>query len=186
MKYSGDSTFTLLESDRLVLRRFKESDLVAFAAYRADPEIARFQSWESYDLEKARAFFVQQRSRNPGTPGAWFQFAVERKSAPGLIGDCALQVRADDPRQVEVGVTFAPEHQGQGYATEALRCLLGYVFGPLAKHRAVAMLDVRNTASARLFERLGFRREGHLIENAFIKGAWTSEYHYALLNREWR
>ena len=43
-----------------------------------------------------------------------------------LIGDCAAHVRADDPRQAEIGFTLAAEHQGQGYATEAVRRLLEY------------------------------------------------------------
>jgi RimJ/RimL family protein N-acetyltransferase len=45
---------------------------------------------------------------------------------------------------------------------------------------------VENVASWRLLEKLGFRREAHLIENIFFKGAYGSEYHYALLEREWK
>lgn len=50
----------------------------------------------------------------------------------------------------------------------------------------VAHTDVRNAGSIRLLERISFRREGHLLENFYDKGAWTSEYLYALLAREWR
>ncbi len=47
-------------------------------------------------------------------------------------------------------------------------------------------MDGRNTASARLLERLGMRREGRLRENAFLDGEWSDEVIYATLAREWR
>jgi RimJ/RimL family protein N-acetyltransferase len=52
-------------------------------------------------------------------------------------------------------------------------------------HRVIAISDVENTASFRVLERLGFRREGHFVENLMFKGKWASEYHYAMLAREW-
>ena len=64
--------------------------------------------------------------------------------------------------------------------------LLDFGFTQLGLHRMVARTDVRNAASIQLLERLGFRREGHCIENFYDKGEWTSEYLYALLAQEWR
>ncbi|CAM3346636.1 hypothetical protein COSO111634_12490 [Corallococcus soli] len=61
----------------------------------------------------------------------------------------------------------------------------GYAFGPLRLHRLIAVTDAKNTAAATVLERLGLRREGHLIENVFFKGAWGDEFQYALLGREW-
>ena len=61
---------------------------------------------------------------------------------------------------------------------------LGRVVFELKKHRVVATTDVENTASYRLLETLGFRREGHFIQNIFFKGAWGDEYQYALLRSE--
>lgn len=176
----------VLETQRLILRPFEDSDLEAFAAYRSDPEVARYQGWEApYTLEQAAAFVAEMRETAPGTPGAWYQLAVERKGSPGLIGDCAFQLLARFPGQAEIGVTLAREHQGQGYAAEALACLLDYLFGELHLHRVVAACDVENHASARLLERIGMRREGHFVENLWFKGAWGSEYLFALLHREW-
>jgi RimJ/RimL family protein N-acetyltransferase len=63
--------------------------------------------------------------------------------------------------------------------------LLDYLFNELNLHRVIAECDVENIASYRLLERLGFRREAHLIENIWFKGAWGSEFHYAILEREW-
>ena len=120
-----------------------------------------------------------------GTPGTWYQFAIERQTQPGTIGDCAFQVFADDDRQAQIGFTLSRLYQKQGYATEAVRRLLDYLFGELHLHRVTATCDVENLASVKLLERIGMRREAHLIENVWFKGAWGSEYSYALLHREW-
>jgi RimJ/RimL family protein N-acetyltransferase len=69
--------------------------------------------------------------------------------------------------------------------TEAARRLLDYLFETFGLHRVSAICDVENTASARVLERLGMRREGHFVESVWFKGRWGSEYGYALLRREW-
>jgi RimJ/RimL family protein N-acetyltransferase len=58
-------------------------------------------------------------------------------------------------------------------------------FEDLGLHRILGRLDARNTASAKLLERLGMRREAHIVENEFVKGEWTDELLYGLLAREW-
>jgi RimJ/RimL family protein N-acetyltransferase len=84
-----------------------------------------------------------------------------------------------------ISFSFARAYQGQGFATEAVGCLLAYLFGDLGLHRVVAITDAKNLAVARLLERLGLRREGTFVENIWFKGAWGSEFSYALLHREW-
>jgi RimJ/RimL family protein N-acetyltransferase len=58
-------------------------------------------------------------------------------------------------------------------------------FDHLGLHRIVGRLDARNTASARVLEKLGMRREAHLIDNEHVKGEWSSEMIYAMLATEW-
>ena len=72
-----DHDFTMIETARLRLRRFRMEDLEALHAYRDDPEVARYQSWDSpYSLDDARAFIAEVMPDDPDTPGEWFQFAV--------------------------------------------------------------------------------------------------------------
>jgi RimJ/RimL family protein N-acetyltransferase len=182
----GDAAFMALTSERLVLRRFRSEDLDAFVAYRSDPGIARYQSWEvPYRPGQARQLLQELEAIHPDTPGEWFQFAVALRGRDRLIGDCAAQVRADDPRQAEIGFTLGPEHHGQGYATEAVRRLLHYLLVERDKHRVVATCDDRNTRSAAVLERVGMRREGHLLESTWFKGEWTNDLLYAVLRHEW-
>jgi RimJ/RimL family protein N-acetyltransferase len=181
-----DRAFSELLSERLILRRFRRSDIAAFAGYRTDPGVARFQGWDApYSLQQAEQFVRELEAADPDTPGAWFQFAVASRQDDALLGDCGTGVRRDDPRQVEIGFTIAPGHQGNGYAIEAVGRLLGYWFGDRGKHRVTAVCDARNIASARVLRRCGFRREGQLRQSTWAKGEWTDEEIFAVLDREW-
>ena len=171
---------TELRTARLLLRRLIPADAAAIAAYRSRPDVARYQSWETYTREDADRLVAAQQSVVPNTPGTWLQLAIV---ADRVIGDCGLHFL--DARQVELGVTLDPAYQGQGYATEALRAVLGYLFGTLGKHRVTATTDAKNTAAAALFARLGFRREAHHVKNIWFKGAWGDEFLFALLAEEW-
>ena len=181
-----DAAFAALTSERLVLRRFRPEDLDAFVAYRSDPGVARYQSWEApYRRSQARQFLQELETIHPDTPGEWFQFAVALRASDRLIGDCAAHVPADDPCQAEICFTLAPEHQGHGYATEAVRRLLHYLLIERGKHRVSATCDDRNTRSAAVLERVGMRREGNLVESTWSKGEWTNDLLYAVLRHEW-
>ena len=135
---------------------------------------------------RGRAVYPGGRKGPPRHGREWSQFAVALRATGQLIGDCAAMPQADDPRQCEIGFTIAPDHQGRGYATEAVRLLVGYLFTGRGKHRITAYCDARNAASAALLERLGMRREGHLRESSWAKGEWTDDLVYGLLRDEWQ
>ena len=175
-----------LETQRLILRPFRHADLDAFVAYRSDPLVAAYQSWDlPFTREQGIAFITAMQQATPGEPGAWYQIAIELSATAELIGDCVFCRLNEDPRQAEIGYSLARAHQGQGYATEAIVRLLDYLFGELALHRVRAICNVENVASARLLERVGMRREAHFLENFWFKGRWSSEYWYGILRREW-
>lgn len=174
------------DTARLRARRFAPDDVEPFVRYRSDPDVARYQSWSDYTLDQGRALVEQMRSAEPGVPGEWFQIALEERAGGELVGDVALCVDADEPRQAEIGVTLAAAHQGRGYAAEALPAYLDWLFATFALHRVIAVTDVENAPVNALLERVGMRREAHHVENVFFKGAWGSEYVHAVLAREWR
>jgi len=181
------SSFDQLESPRLWIRRFRADDAAAFARYRSDPEVARLQGWDApYSVEEAQHFVAGLSGASPGMPGHWFQFAVVLRSDGALIGDCAPRATRTDARQAELGFSFATPYQRHGYASEAVRCVLRYVFTTLDMHRLFSITDTRNERARRLLERVGFRREGHFVEGAWFKGEWASEFLYAQLASEWR
>ena len=178
-------SFKQITTKRLLLRRFQDSDLEPFRAYRFDPEIARYQGWDSCSRQEVIDFIQEQQSVQPGTPGQWFQLAIELRETGELVGDCGLHTHKDDARQADIGYTLARPFHGRGYATETVSRLLDYAFEDLAMHRIVGVVDCENSASVALLERLGLRREGHFIQNIWFKGKWGDEYLYAVLKDEW-
>ena len=176
------------DTPRLIIRPFQETDLEAFCAYRSDPLVAQYQGWSApYSLEQGATFISEMSNATPGTPDEWYQIAIELKApaAPGpMIGDVAFHLKADQ-RQAYIGFTLARPYHGQGYAHEAVTRLLVYLFDERKLHRVIATVDELNSASIRLIERLGFRREAHFIENDWFKGRWSSEYWYAMLEKDW-
>lgn len=180
-----DASFESIDTARLRLRRFDERDVAPFAAYRADAEVARYQAWQDYSEEEAARFIASLRDAVPGKPGEWFQFAVARRGDDVLIGDCALRCWRNDARQAELGFSFASEHQGGGFAREAVGALLGYAFGVLRLRRIIAITDERNRRAQALLEGLGFRREGRFVKSTWFKGGFSNELLYALLVEEW-
>jgi RimJ/RimL family protein N-acetyltransferase len=176
-----------LETERLLIRPVKDSDVESVYAYRNDPEVARYQGWDlRYPREKVVKWVNKPGPAAPTEPGDVFKVALELKATGETIGDVSFVLAKDDARQAQLGYSLARAYWHQGYATEAIRRLLAYAFDELDLHRITAGTDVRNEPSWRLLERLGFRREAHLVENAWFKGAYASEYHYAMLKREWQ
>jgi RimJ/RimL family protein N-acetyltransferase len=174
------------ETERLHIRAFREEDAEVFAAYRSDPDVARYQSWDPpVTLEQARRFTSEMAASHPGTLGEWYQIALERKEDGAVIGDCAFHIYSDEGLQAEIGFTLARAYQGKGYAAEAVQWLLGYLFAELHLHRVQATCDVDNLPSSRLLDRLGLRREAYFRENVWFKERWGSEYVYAILQEEW-
>jgi RimJ/RimL family protein N-acetyltransferase len=171
---------TPLASPRLLLRRLQDEDADSLCSYRSLPQVAKYQSWESFGLDDAARLIQDQRDREPGVPGTWFQLAVIERASTSMIGDCGLHCRQDVPRQMEFGITLAPGYQGRGYATEALGCLLNFVFTTLDQHRVSAVTDAENHAAAALFKRLGFRQELTTLSIVGIRdvgtASWCSRY----------
>lgn len=175
-----------IDTPRLLLRSFRASDLASFMAYRNDPEVARYQGWSvPYSEQDASHFVAAMRAFEQPEAGEHVQMAIEHRDSQAMIGDVMCHIHRRDPRQATIGYTLARPWWGQGYALEAVRALLDYLFSRRNMHRVIADCDVDNTASWRLLERIGFRREAHFIESFLQDGRYTSEYHYGLLQREW-
>ena len=173
-----DPDFIELRTERLVIRRFRADDAAAFAAYRSIPDVARYQSWDAYTLADAERFAREMAALHPGDPGEWFQFAAADPGSDELLGDVALRVDVNDVGRAELGFTFAPAHQGKGYATEAVRGVIAYAFDRLEVGTVFAVADARNDTSIALLERIGMRLV--LTQGARFKGEWCEEETYEL------
>jgi RimJ/RimL family protein N-acetyltransferase len=176
-----------LETDHLVLRPFEEGDLDALLAIYEREDVARFLYQGVRSEEEVRALLERKiAGHRAESEGDTLHLAIVPKADDRLVGDCVLTITSSTHRQGEIGFVVHPHHQGRGYATEAARALLRIAFEDLGLHRVIGRLEARNTASARVLEKLGMREEAHLVENEWVKGEWQSERVYAMLDREWR
>jgi RimJ/RimL family protein N-acetyltransferase len=178
---------SVMTTERLLLRRFTPDDFEPLLAIQSRPDVARWLYWEARGPDEVRASLQNKvRGTTLTEDGDSISFAVVLRESHELVGDCVIFLVSREHRQGEIGYIFHPDHQGRGYATEAAGLLLEIAFVDLGLHRVVGRLEPRNAASAGVLERIGMRREAHLIENEFVKGEWQSELVYAILRREWR
>jgi RimJ/RimL family protein N-acetyltransferase len=183
------SSYPLL-TDRLAISPLTSADAEAFVAYRREPAVARFQSWDvDYSTHDAARLIAGQPDDDLPEPGGWIQLGVRDPGADAgeagvLLGDLAVHTLNDQPSTYELGVTLAPASQGRGVGTEAVARVIDHLFREAGAHRMVAFCDARNAAVARLLARVGMRHEGRAVEADHFKGEWTSVDTYARLRRE--
>jgi RimJ/RimL family protein N-acetyltransferase len=176
-----------LTTDRLTLRPYVATDLAALHDMFGREDVCRYLRWDPMDIEAARALLERRvKQTGFGIPGQGLLLAAEERETGRMIGEYMLQLTDEESHQGEIGWSFHPDAQGRGFATEGARAVLRLGFEELGLHRIEAETDARNTASLRLMERLGMRREAHFVEDEYLKGEWTDTIVCALLEWEWR
>ena len=174
-----------LETFRLLMREFVESDWPAVLAYQRDPRYLRYYPWHDRTEADARAFVNRFLQWQEEEPRRLFQLALVLKSDNTLIGNCGIRRKSGNDWEADLGYELSPQHWGNGYATEAARALVDFGFRELDLSRISSWCIADNTPSARVLERLGFRQEGRLRRNEYFKGRWWDTLLYALLRDEW-
>jgi ribosomal-protein-alanine N-acetyltransferase len=175
-----------LETRRLLLREFVEADAEATNVYERDPEVVRYTSHGTRSLEESRAYIRRILDAANETPRSVYDFALLRKDDMRLIGRCGFRIASHEQREAMLWYVLDRAAWGNAYVAEAARAVLSFGFDRLRLHRFFVDIDPRNTASLRVAEKLGMRREGHFIENALVKGEWTDTIICGLLDREHR
>ena len=153
-----------LETERLKLRMWRESDLDDYAELTADPLVMRYLQpgrppFTRADAWRSIAFFMghwQMRGY-----GHW---AVEEKSSGRMIGRIGF-LNPEGWPGFEIGWTLARHAWGKGYATEGGRRALDYAFKNLDRRHVISLIHPENTPSMKVAERLGEKREGHARVN---------------------
>jgi RimJ/RimL family protein N-acetyltransferase len=175
-----------IETPRLFMKPLQLQDTHGMYAYRSDPEVARYQSWRPVKEKEVEAFILKYGNGRINVVDSWCQIGVYRKDTQELIGDVGMHFLPPDAQQVEIGFTVSPRHQRQGYAAEAVNALLSYLFEYLNKHRIIASVDPRNTASIALLEKMKMRKEAHHVQSIWTPEGWGDDIIYAVLREEWQ
>jgi RimJ/RimL family protein N-acetyltransferase len=176
-----------LMTERLDLRPYTADDADWLYAMQGDPDVTRFLYYGPLDRAQSREALerkIERRALRQG--GDALNLVAVLRATGDRVGEASLFWTSAEHRGGEVGYLVHPEHRGAGYATEMSVEMLRLGFEDLGLHRVVARLDARNAASVAVCERLGMRREAHLVSNEYVKGEWCDELDYALLDDEWR
>ena len=183
----------IIETERLILRPFVESDAADVYEYLHEPAVNCFASMKLNSLDEA----VEEMKKRVGETE--YYFAIVLKDSGKVIGEIdaypeAGEQHADenDPKD-----TFSPcwmlnpNYTGKGYAYEAAHAFFDYLFNEKGARRIYAYTEDYNTSSQHLCERLGMRREGLFMEFiSFVNNPdgtphYENTYEYAILKKEW-
>lgn len=175
----------VLATPRLRLREYTDDDFPAVHAYASDAEVTRYMRWGPNSEEDTRAFLRLGAAQRGERPRRHFDLAITLAADGRLVGGGGLHVAEPEHRGAFMGYVLHRDHWGRGYASEAARAMLAFGFERLGLHRIWAVCDPANTISARVLEKIGMRREGHLREHRWEKGRWVDELLYAVLADEW-
>lgn len=174
-----------LITGRLILREFRKEDWAAVLAYQSDPRYLHYYEWTGRTPEEVQAFVGMFLRAQAAQPRTQFQLAITLKESRQHIGNCGIRKDSPDAHQADIGYELAPEHWGQGYATEAARAIIRFGFTALGVHRIWADCLADNTASAHVLTKIGMRQEGHLRETHYYKGRWWDTLLFGMLESEW-
>lgn len=173
-----------LRTARLRLRPFVDEDADALYELHSDAFVLRY--WDAppwTNPERAGRFIAT--CRRLAEEGSGARPAIERVSDGRFLGWCGLIRWNPVYRSASLGYCLGEAAWGRGYATEAAGALLEWAFDTLDLNRVQAETDTRNAASARVLEKLGFRREGTLREDCVVAGDVSDSWVFGLLRREW-
>jgi RimJ/RimL family protein N-acetyltransferase len=169
-----------LETERLILRGWRESDFEALAAIHGDPDVMRFLGGvqERSDVWRALA----------GLAGHWVlrgygKWAVERKSDGAMMGRVGL-INPEGWPALELGWTLGKPYWGQGYATEAAEAAMRYGFLTQKVDRLVSCIDSQNIPSQNVARRLGETKRGRA--NLRVAGQDIPVDLWSITRAEWR
>lgn len=171
----------MIQTERLILRRYRQSDLQDLHEYLSDPEVVKFEPYLPMTMEQVQENLAWRISTDE-------MIAIELKDTGKMIGNVYLGKRAFNT--MEIGYVMNRAYWGKGYAAESCNALIDQAFAN-GIHRIYAECDPKNTASWRLLERLGFRQEAHLRRNVYFwtdvdgEPIWKDTFVYALLNLEY-
>ncbi|RTY73142.1 GNAT family N-acetyltransferase [Flavobacterium sp. LS1R10] len=176
------SPFPDLETERLLLRRVNTNDIKEIFELRSNPETMKYIPRPLVKTdEDALEHIAMINTKIEANEG--INWAITLKDNPKLIGVIGHYRIKPEHYRAEIGYMLLPEYHGKGIVSEAVKEAVNYGFQIMKLHSIEAMIDPDNDASAKVLEKNGFVREGHLKENEFFDGRFFDTLIYSLLNK---
>ena len=178
-----------LLTERLVLRSLQPRDAGSLAAQANNLNVSQYLLLVKYpyNLRDARTFIASCRKKAQKRAGEEYNFGIQQKGKPGIIGMISLSKIDRSQGTAEIGYWLGELFWRQGIMSEALKSILDFAFLTKKLRRIDIAAFVENAASNALIRKMGFRYEGLRKEKARAKstGKVHDEYVYGMLKREW-
>lgn len=178
-----EPSIIIAETDRIKLRAMQTKDADEVYEYRNQPDVMLFQGWTPESPTEVSDYAKGMMTRKEAEPGHWYQVVLEFHEQ--VVGDVAFCIETEFKQQAELGIAINTNFQKLGLAQEAIKGLVSYLFTKHQLHRIHVSIDPENLASRTLFERCGFRFEGHLKKAVWFNEQWCDDIIMAILNEEW-
>ena len=175
--FKKDGIF-FIETDRLILRKFKRRDKRALARIFSDKDIVHFSSWEPIDRKEAKEFI--RNTFKSYKENGYGQLAVILKESGRFIGVCGLhKINIDGQDLVEMGCQLAKKYCSKGLGTEACRAVRDYAFRYLYIDMVLSCIHPYNVPSIRVAEKSGMKylKEGKFLNHhCLVYGVTRDEW----------
>lgn len=162
----------LLETERLILRKFKKADYIEmFDNWASDKNVTKYVSFNPHkDYDETKQIINDWINEyNAGS----YNWVVELKSNHQIIGNISVIKSSSKHSNCELGYVYGSKYWGRGYATEALKKVIDYLINECEFHLVEAKHHASNPASGRVMEKAGMKKDGVLRErrkNKVVEG----------------
>ncbi len=173
----------IAQDSRVYLRELQTSDWKSVHHYGSDPRVIEFQAWGPHSEADSQAWVDLAVTEQTARPRKMYYFGICSNETDEIVGGVGLHLAlADENRgSAEIGYSLRSDHWGKGLGIEAAKMLTWFAFDELKLHRLTAHCRTHNRPSIRLLEKLGFRREGHFLQDTWVRGTLMDSYWYARL-----
>jgi [ribosomal protein S5]-alanine N-acetyltransferase len=171
-----------LETDRLILRSFREEDVHVMAQLFSNPDFMRFSSGVFTERKQTVTFIEKVMACDrAGIPS---QFAVIPRGKDAVIGYCGFYHHVEVPGEIEIGYRLHPDYWNRGLITEAACAVRDHGFADLKLPRVISLIHPENIASRRVAEKNGMKVENEIKFRGFPALVYAITREQWLANRD--
>ena len=179
------SNLPKIETNRLILRKFEDTDAEDMYEYSSNENISKYVLWKRHEnIEVSKEFikYILSNYSRGELPAPW---AIVYKENGKVIGTIEFVEYNIEDKYAEIGYAISEDYWGQGITVEAAKELLDIGFNILDLNRIQARCMIENVQSAKVMSKMGMIYEGTLRKYNIIKGSFKDIKMYSILKEEW-
>ena len=163
------------------LRVVEKEDLPLYTEWSNSPE---FQGEYFFPTQRSRT--ETEKTMSEPSPYEWKDFVIAKKDGTkiGIIN--SYYVLHPMGKVLEIGFALIPNERGKGYCTEAAKIMVDYLFLTKEAPCIQTSTDVKNIASQKVLEKVGFKKEGTMRKRFYSRGKWQDVILFSILREEWK